>query len=107
MLESCDKNLKCLSLNSKTSASNTVCTKNHDTVAFDLKSISKNYKSYYANRAENLLTQLLHSPSKWKCNSIVENCNHIGLKRAFKLSQKIKKFLDFWLSDLPISSKLQ
>ena len=37
MLESCDKNLKCLSLNSKTSASNTVCTKNHDTVAFDLK----------------------------------------------------------------------
>ena len=95
------KNLKKLGLPKTKTPSANICLKENDGLSFCSLSITKNFKEFFSNLAQNLIEKLPTGPSKFGINSVREFYKPLNLKEdPFHFTKVSEKTISDFLKEL-------
>ena len=85
------------------SISNVNCLENDKSAIFDVKDIDKDFRAYFSNVAENLMSKLPSPSYKYGVLPIARYYNHLGLTKKFDLLPTEKDYVFKILRDINTS----
>ena len=95
--------LKSLGLKFESSVANNNCLENDKSVNFDVKDTAKDFRAYFSNLAENLVSKLPNPSNKYGVLSVAQYCSHLGITKRFELLPTEKDYILKILIDIDTS----
>ena len=95
--------LKSLRLKFESSIPNTNCLENNKSINFDIKDIAKDFRAYFSNLAEILVSKLANPSNKYGVLSVAQYYSHLGLTQKFELLPTEKDYILKILRDINTS----